>query len=997
MSMNLEGDVVLASALIAMLITMLSTPAHTKKQFGRQLVSAKEAKRSGRAAVFLQFLLLFAGLVCSPPACAQDWQWKKTIAVGESPQQAALASGGRELYVSNQVGGTVSVIDTASGERTTDLPVGSKITGPSAIVASHDGSRVYVVVENAVRADGTDIGHALAVINTADKSVSYVPLPGVQWDGLAITHDDRRLYMAQVKESDTGFPHGAVYVFDTGANQLRSEPVIQEALGCPFGIAISEKEQRLYVDYQCYGPEGDRSYPARDSIGVYELPPPNPGSAEHCDRNLEGPQGCIGVIKVQPNVGGPLALSPDGSQLWANGWDACSAPYYYALNQSSCPTFPGLVTHVFRTSDLKLLKTYAFSLEDARGRISFSPEGETFVGDGIYLKELASGRLESEGASDNRVPVNCGEQDQRHGWECLPIASVGDVVFRQDEKTKTEYMYVTVSDKNVVYVMERAEHGVAVRYDVPLEAPVSKLTLPTVVSVLGTHGSYGRCVSDGTCIRVKPEDLAWALAKRGPSERLQDCGKQVAEAQTENSSKHPPSELYRCVANEVLSVAPSEETGRMQAIDSAMELRALEANEDFMEFRTGFIAKQQQLAQLQEKLKAKPTQSDQEEFKKLSKQVDEERQDSRSFKDVTSRLGDPSSLQKSLEDSAVILSVFSWGEHTYTVLISRGGKTLQEDKDDQGSPVPQPTLEKMAGDFLAKLQTANDDPHPPAEAKELYNILIGNAKVSEALTSDRNLAPQHKLTLVWLVEGTLRYIPMAALSYDDDGQRYLAELYSNALLTTPSAPEAAEPGNLKGLAAGTSFGGLPSVPLLLRSLFSSQQPPIPATLLLEQDFTAAALSSHLRQLEENVNSDLFVHIASHFALQPGGEEESYLQMGDGTRLSLRDISHEEEYPFRGLDLVTFSACETAGVTPGRNGSEIEGLAFHLDERGNGARAVLATLWNIQPQPAYELMKRFYAGLQQGMSKAESLQQAENAVFPEGPHYWAPFILVGDWH
>jgi CHAT domain-containing protein len=46
------------------------------------------------------------------------------------------------------------------------------------------------------------------------------------------------------------------------------------------------------------------------------------------------------------------------------------------------------------------------------------------------------------------------------------------------------------------------------------------------------------------------------------------------------------------------------------------------------------------------------------------------------------------------------------------------------------------------------------------------------------------------------------------------------------------------------------------------------------------------------------------------------------------------------------------------------------------------------------------MGRFYAGLKAGKGKGAALREAELGLLREEgyrhPHFWAPFVLVGDW-
>ncbi|MEM9558000.1 MAG: CHAT domain-containing protein [Acidobacteriota bacterium] len=101
------------------------------------------------------------------------------------------------------------------------------------------------------------------------------------------------------------------------------------------------------------------------------------------------------------------------------------------------------------------------------------------------------------------------------------------------------------------------------------------------------------------------------------------------------------------------------------------------------------------------------------------------------------------------------------------------------------------------------------------------------------------------------------------------------------------------------------------------------------------------------------------------------------------------------------DLVTLSGCRT-GLGRAFSNEGILGLtrAFHVA----GARAVLASLWQVSDASTGTLMMRFYHHMRQGLSVAESLRAAQldlvrTAVSDDldvgRPFHWAGFQLFGD--
>lgn len=247
-------------------------------------------------------------------------------------------------------------------------------------------------------------------------------------------------------------------------------------------------------------------------------------------------------------------------------------------------------------------------------------------------------------------------------------------------------------------------------------------------------------------------------------------------------------------------------------------------------------------------------------------------------------------------------------------------------------------------------------------------------------------------TLVFVLDGSLRNIPMAALY---DGNQYLVETYNIAL--TPSLqllePKPLSQQALTLLTAGITQArhGFSPLPNVAQEVAQIQQE-LPSVVLLDQAFTREAL-------HQQIESSYFpiVHIATHGQFSSTAEETFVLAWDEPIQVKQFDNLLQSAHSSRNqaIELLVLSACETAQGDK-RAALGLAGVAVRA-----GARSTLATLWRVDDAATAEFMSLFYQELTNNpANKAEALHRTQLALLQKpryrNPYYWAPFVLVGNW-
>ena len=317
--------------------------------------------------------------------------------------------------------------------------------------------------------------------------------------------------------------------------------------------------------------------------------------------------------------------------------------------------------------------------------------------------------------------------------------------------------------------------------------------------------------------------------------------------------------------------------------------------------------------------------------------------------------------------------------------------------------------------FRKVLRKPQQDPKPLAA--ELYKILVSPVEA--------DLAQAKATTLVWALDGKLRYLPMSALY---DGKQYLIQKYDSVSILPVSIPHLSEKPDMKRInviAMGISLqydknlNPLPSVVHELDEIVSDPHQKdargvLPGTTLLDGDFTEKAMADQLETQHP------IVHIASHFVFRLGDDSQSYLllagkeQEGAGYHLTVADFRDNPQLALDDTQLLTLSACDTGVSGNASDGREVDGLATTAQLKG--AKSVISSLWAVNDNSTGDLMADFYhrwTGGNGSVTKVEALRQAQidlltgkvkpkadlsdpNAPSFAHPYYWAAFVLTGNW-
>lgn len=195
-------------------------------------------------------------LACSAAAAALA---ALTACSPDLPPDAPMPSGGPRVYVSNEMSGTVSVVDPVDCRVTATIAVGKR---PRGIRASADGQTIYVALSGSpIAGPGVDEStlppperqhDGIGVIDVRTSRLSRVLRGGTDPEQFALSADGRRMFIANEDAGQT-----TVLDIGTGAIVKRID-----VGGEPEGVDLSPDGRFVYVtaeaDNQVFAIDAER-------------------------------------------------------------------------------------------------------------------------------------------------------------------------------------------------------------------------------------------------------------------------------------------------------------------------------------------------------------------------------------------------------------------------------------------------------------------------------------------------------------------------------------------------------------------------------------------------------------------------------------------------------------------------------------------------------------------------------------------------------------------
>jgi CHAT domain-containing protein len=292
---------------------------------------------------------------------------------------------------------------------------------------------------------------------------------------------------------------------------------------------------------------------------------------------------------------------------------------------------------------------------------------------------------------------------------------------------------------------------------------------------------------------------------------------------------------------------------------------------------------------------------------------------------------------------------------------------------------------------------------------------------------------QKVTNLVFSLDRVTRYIPMAALF---DGEKYLIQNYTVSTILSAGLTDMRDrlpPGTantqILGLGVSDAVAGFDPLPnvinelnAIIRDNENNKNGIYPGSAFLNNAFD-------FQTLRDRLSGKKILHIATHGAFVAGKPEDSYLLLGTGEKLAIPQIKDLGSFGLNDVHLVVLSACETALGGADAEGLEISGISAYFLE--GGAKAAIASLWQVNDASTSSLMQNFYQQLanstaESPITKAAALRNAQLSLLQGNrqtstsdksrttvsleikpavpvnqvsrffhPYYWAPFVLIGN--
>ncbi len=275
-------------------------------------------------------------------------------------------------------------------------------------------------------------------------------------------------------------------------------------------------------------------------------------------------------------------------------------------------------------------------------------------------------------------------------------------------------------------------------------------------------------------------------------------------------------------------------------------------------------------------------------------------------------------------------------------------------------------------------------------AQKIYNWLINPI--------EKQLEANNIKTLVFVLEGNLRNVPLASLY---DGEKYLAQKYNVAIAPSLELidPQPLARKELEILSMGITEGrqGFPPLPNVRKELEDIQNQ-TSSEILLNESFTEKKANTEVANTTYQV-----IHIATHGEFSSNVEDTFILTWDDKIDVEeLRNMIKSGVQQTRPIELLVLSACRTA-AGDNRATLGLAGIAVRA-----GARSTIASLWYVSDEATAALMKNLYQELiNPEITKAEALRRAQQQIIKDAqtgvinpefqhPYFWSTFILVGNW-